>query len=222
LGSKTYKIHQLVAKAFIENDDPKTKTVVNHKDGNKLNNHVDNLEWTSIGENTRLGYITGKNKVTKRAVHQIDKDTGKVIKTFESLQNARLSTGIDDGSICKVCKGRQNTAGGYKWEFVDVNPNECILDLTEFKEVIDFPNYKISKEGIVYSISFKKKIKQQYNADGYKVISLVNNKKKKSFLVHRLVAEHFVEKTDGKNLVKHIDSDKTNNHANNLEWVTSP
>ena len=220
LGSKSYKIHRLVAKAFIKNDD-ETKNVVNHIDGNKLNNHVDNLEWTTTAENTRLGYITGKNKVTKRAVYQIDKDTDEIIKKFDSLQDARLSTKIDDGSICKVCKGRQNTAGGYKWKFVDDNENECELDLSDFKEVKNFPNYKISNEGIVYSMSFKKILKQQMNADGYKVISLANNKNKKTFLVHRLVAEHFIEKIDGKDLVNHIDSNKINNHVDNLEWVTN-
>jgi hypothetical protein len=219
LNATAYKIHRLVAQAFIENDD-ETKNVVNHIDGNKLNNRADNLEWTTLAENTRLGYITGKNKVTKRAVYQINKDTDEIIKKFESLQDARLSTKIDDGSICKVCKGRQNTAGGYKWKFVDENPNECDLDLSDFKEVKNFPNYKISKEGIVYSMSFKKILKQQINADGYKVISLANNKNKKSFLVHRLVAEHFIKKIDGKDFVNHIDSNKINSHVDNLEWVT--
>lgn len=218
LPNKIIKIHRLVAKAFVDN--PENKNVVNHIDGNKLNNRADNLEWVTTAENTRLGYITGNNKVTKRAVYQIDKDNDKIIKKFESLQDARLITGIDDGSICKVCKGRQNTAGGYKWEFVDDNPNECNLDLTNYEEIKDFPNYKISNDGIVYSTLFKKILKQQTNADGYKVISLANNKKKKTFLVHRLVAEHFIKKIDGKDQVNHIDSNKLNNNVENLEWVT--
>lgn len=53
---KAEKIHRLVAKAFIENDDPVRKTTVDHKDGNRSNNKKDNLEWTSYSENLKHAY----------------------------------------------------------------------------------------------------------------------------------------------------------------------
>lgn len=60
---QTFLIHRLVALAFIPN--PDNKTTVNHKDGNKLNNNVENLEWMSLRENIQHGYKTGLLKVPK-------------------------------------------------------------------------------------------------------------------------------------------------------------
>jgi hypothetical protein len=56
-SKKSFQSHQLVAKAFIDNIDGKTQ--VNHKDGNKLNNHVDNLEWVTCKENINHAIETG-------------------------------------------------------------------------------------------------------------------------------------------------------------------
>lgn len=53
----TKTIHKLVAEVFIPNDDPEHKDTVDHIDGNKTNNHADNLRWLSREENARLGNI---------------------------------------------------------------------------------------------------------------------------------------------------------------------
>lgn len=55
----TYRVHRLVAMAFIKNDNPNVKTFVNHKDGNKSNNHAENLEWISPSDNNKHAYSTG-------------------------------------------------------------------------------------------------------------------------------------------------------------------
>lgn len=63
-------------------------------------------------------------------------------------------------------------------------------------------------------------MKQHENAEGYKSVGLYIGGKQKRFRVHRLVAIMFIPNPDNKPYVNHIDGDKSNNHANNLEWCT--
>lgn len=66
INEKLYRMHQLVAIAFLPN--PEDKPHVNHKDGNRSNNHIDNLEWCTRSENMQHAYDTGLNKrIKKRA-----------------------------------------------------------------------------------------------------------------------------------------------------------
>lgn len=86
---KTTKVHRLVALAFIEN--PNNKPQVNHKDGNKLNNHVDNLEWVTHQENQQHAWDTGLYESKRLAIIKykskpvIDITTGK---KYDSLTRA--------------------------------------------------------------------------------------------------------------------------------------
>ena len=213
---KALKIHQLVARAFIPNDDPK-KIYVNHKDGNKLNNHVDNLEWITPSENVKHSIRTGLATVTKRKVLQLKMD-GKLVKEHDTIRGAGKATGIDSGSIAKCCKGTRISCGGFKWKFSEENPNEGEIDLKDYVPTKDFPNYMINKEGNIYSKPYKKLMKKHQNNDGYQTVNLSKNNKSKSFLIHRLVAEHFIPKIEGKTKVNHKDGNKINNHVDNLEW----
>lgn len=74
-------VHRIVAETFIVNDDPIHKTDVNHIDGNKLNNHVSNLEWVSRSDNVKHAYVNGLNRPSgggsnKRAVRVVE--TGEI------------------------------------------------------------------------------------------------------------------------------------------------
>lgn len=218
IQNKMYRVHRLVAENFIKNSD-ETKTVVNHKDGNKLNNNVNNLEWVSASENVQHAVDTGLISKTERRVIQMDLQ-GKVIKIHNTLRGAGKETGIDAGGIAKVCKGNRKTAGGFTWKFADENPNEKEIDLTYYKEIKEFPNYMINNKGIIYSKPYKKIMKMIKNNEGYYNIQLSNNGNRKTYLVHRLVAEYFVEKPkiEKEHGVYFKDKNKENISAENLQW----
>lgn len=114
---KTTMIHRIVAKAFLEN--PYSLPEVNHKDENKENNSVDNLEWCTSKYNANYGTRNARmieQKPTK-PVFMMDK-SGNVIKKFNSLGDASREMGFDISAIIRVCKGKQKTSGGYKWSYV--------------------------------------------------------------------------------------------------------
>lgn len=110
---KYKRIHRLVADAFLNNK--KGLKEVNHKDENKKNNNVNNLEWCTHEQNIKHSLISGKIPTTK--VKQYTKD-GKFIAEFSSASEAELVTKIPRSHICKVALGRYGfkTAGGFIWK----------------------------------------------------------------------------------------------------------
>nr|WP_289038261.1 HNH endonuclease signature motif containing protein [uncultured Allobacillus sp.] len=83
-----------------------------------------------------------------------------------------------------------------------------------------FEHYQISNLGNVRGL--RGSMRSRPNARKYHIIGLRHKEtaKQKTFTIHRLVAEHFVDRKEGKDYVNHIDGDKNNNSAENLEWVT--
>lgn len=104
-------VHRLVAIAFLDN--PNNYKVVNHKDENKLNNYVENLEWCTQKYNMNYGTCPTKiANANSKSVLQLDKN-GLVIKKFNSIIEAKRQTGISGGCISEVLHGRRKTAGGF-------------------------------------------------------------------------------------------------------------
>lgn len=117
----TAKVHRLVATAFIPN--PYRKPQVNHKDTDKHNNNVLNLEWATNGENQIHAYQHGKNYVTGRAgrkkipVCKVDLRTGNVTGTYKSLADAGRENGLYSANIHKVLAGERKSTGGFGWRY---------------------------------------------------------------------------------------------------------
>ncbi|QGR53809.1 putative intron HNH endonuclease [Moumouvirus maliensis] len=217
---KSVKIHKLVAKLFVKNDDPDNNNVVNHINGDKLDCRAINLEWTTNQGNSQHAMDTGLTKKNKKAVIKYSLKTGKKLKTYDSVLDASKDTGISDGSICSACSGKKNSAGGFGWKYVEENPNnQSDVDLSEYKQIDGFPNYVINREGKIYSLPYKRFLKYQDHQEGCKMVQLTNLGNRKDYLIHRLVASYFLEREDeNHNSIRHIDGDKTNNHIDNLEW----
>lgn len=136
LNNKHKYVHALVAISFIPN--PQNLCEINHKDENKQNNHLDNLEWCTHKYNSNYGELQKKIRVTKSKNNSDIKmiETRNQRKTygaeipvrgslngdvflFKSLSDASRKTGVKAGHICMCCKGYRKTAGGYEWSYAN-------------------------------------------------------------------------------------------------------
>lgn len=231
---KSMRIHRFVAQNFIPN--PENKETVNHKDHNRLNNNVNNLEWATTTEQNNHKRKCKKEiqeLVSSRPVWRIDIVTDEKLERYKTIRSA--AQWIFDNNLTRVnhfnngnniktkisavAQGRRLTTFGYKWEYC----NECDnkYDNEEWKdipcEIINgIKGYKISNYGRVKN--HRGRITEGHNhISGYLWVSIAP----KQYLLHRLVAKVFIPNPENKEQVNHIDGNKQNACVNNLEWCSN-
>ena len=118
-----FAIHRIVANAFIPN--PKYKPEINHKDGNKSNNKIFNLEWVDSSENKIHSYKSGDRKKQTKKVEQYSKD-GNFIREWSSVSEAAVYMGCVVGAISNCCLGRTKTSMGYIWKFAESSTTKYV------------------------------------------------------------------------------------------------
>lgn len=113
---KYYRLHRLVAEAFVPNLESKPQ--INHKDRNKQNNSADNLEWVTGSENVAHTFVTGR-KIYRRPVVQYARNMD-VLACWDSIREAAHFLKISEHNINSCCNFKLPTAGGFIWRYNEV------------------------------------------------------------------------------------------------------
>jgi hypothetical protein len=220
---------------------PNDTYTCDHIDRNIHNNHIDNLRWATReeqannkGKKRKIGYISRKSY----KVEQIDINTQAVIKIWDSPSIAAYALNVNVKGIMENIRvpERKKTAHGYIWRRAsDINPSKTpVVNLeNEIWKQIDgaLAGYMVSNMGrtakmdedIMY-IRHDPKLCPCRTVDGYYMWHYRDEQNKDANkLVHRIVAHNFVTKPAGYDdtwTVDHINGDKTENAAYNLQWMT--
>jgi hypothetical protein len=222
--TNTFRVHTLVARAFILN--PENKDTVNHKDKNGLNNNISNLEWMTIPENNKHR-SNGVKQTTNQniEIYRINPNTNEILEKYNSIEDGakwiiekKLSKNFHSArsSISSNIRKIYSSSFGFIWKIVEQNN----LENEEWREVII--NNKKTEGYYVSSLGrFKNKkgiIMKDYKPHHSGYIYVRVNKEK--YALHRLVADTFIPNLENKPIPNHIDGIKTNNSVKNLEWAT--
>lgn len=245
-NTKREYVHRLVAKAFIDN--PNNYPQINHKDENRLNNNVDNLEWCTDKYNANYGnhnkhisesLLKGSSKIVQTDL------LNNFVKTWDNLASIQNS-GFDHSHVANCCKHVANSSKGYHWfykqeyDVVSQDPDfvKQPVENQEVNDTVDSLNKEIWKDisgtggkyqvydmGRVKSVNMysygnvENLLNPTKTSRGYYNVDIYIDGKRKSKRLNRLVAEYFVDNPNGYTKVTFKDGNRDNNTAQNLEWA---
>ncbi len=229
--SKPFKINRLVATHFISN--PNNYTIVDHIDGNRQNDCVENLRWVNRRHNSLNSNMKSSNTNGIKGIfyHQKrdqwgatfyteeGKSSYKLFKTKEEAIEYRLKMvalyypseyykhGNEITSNTNVEINKKNTITNFK--------NEIWVDIEGYNR-----DYKISNYCRVKSLKHDKVDGKFLKPNKHGIITLMLDNIPKYFFQHRLCAIHFIPNPNSLPIVDHIDGNIHNNHVDNLRWVS--
>lgn len=225
---KKFYIQRLVAIEFLPNLE--NKPTVNHINNIRIDNRLSNLEWSTMSEQNKHKHKTNiifNKRINIKSIWRIDINTDEKIEKYQSTTEAvkwikenNLTKSKNElnlrQKLINVSNGKNKSAYGYKWQYEENNNDTFEHEIWKEipQELIKIKDYFVSNYG---RIKYDNKIKElKKNAHGYIKITI----NKGSYSVHRLVAFTFLSNPKNKNIVNHIDGNKTNNKLSNLEWAT--
>lgn len=220
--AKGFFVHRLVAAAFIPN--PHKLPTVDHIDRYRENNTTNNLRWASYKDQARNRGPPIYNIQARRSVWKCSVETGERLELFESTTHAIESVNPSKKHLYKmisgVARGHSNSAFGFKWEYADAEVIEGEIWKALDPTIVGKPK----GTSLEYHISNHGRLEDSY---GHIRVPYIGNKGYGFFSVygsvlsaHRLVASSFLDKVPGKDIVNHINGDRSDCSVSNLEWVT--
>ena len=198
--NKGYYLHRIVAEHFIDN--PDNLPEVNHIDGDFYNNKSDNLEWISKLDNMRHA---SENKLMKRYSRKViitNSETNEN-KIFNSVTECAEYLNYSIGKISLTCRNKRKDKiwdMKYDKEEIKIEENEDII----WKEYPECPKYLVSNTGEVKNKKSDRRMMGS-KVNGYRFITLFIGKgiPKMNRLIHRKVAQTFLDNPDNKPVVNH-------------------
>lgn len=126
-------IHRLVWETFVGFDRP--KQIINHKNSDKRDCRLENLEVCDYSYNIKYAYENGERPLTPVSQYTME---GEFIKSYKSMEEASLAVGVNKSCICSCCKGKARSAKGFLWTYEGEKPNIRKKWAGKFKRVAQY------------------------------------------------------------------------------------
>ena len=227
ISGQQFRVHRIVKIAFHGLPRRKEAWQVHHVDGDRANNQLDNLEYSTRSENIRHTYSNPKRRSSgpARSKLVLCRPIGSMSwTTVPSVTAAAKQLGMSRDTVSRCCRNQSATKG---LEFKYPCPSDLALSGEEWRPVVHpmsgnlVPGRMVSSLGRIASCTGLIG-RGHMSKQGYYTTSLRINSHRWSVLVHRLVAAAFLEPplSVDQCFVNHKDLDKGNNAVENLEWVS--